>query len=339
MLFDKKVSIETSSYRRRYLANMYSRINTVKNAYNDYNVASSNYDPYQLKQYAEEVEYDPFPHKSIHRRRVLEEKGRTPPAKRLRYMAVSAVESVSNALIYGAFAAYNYVCSDKKTITYHCSEDKPISHEWSGKNLSQNNQDDKMSQDDDYVMDFTPTRITQQQSATTEKMSGAPTESITPPNNFYGTFKFNKFKFDTNPSASYVNESLYIADCLNKPVYNTNQLNDTLYDPNCLNESTYNSELLTESVHSMSDTVYETSPSASSLNQSVYKQNSSMYGSNGPVYDFSSHYNMRRKLPIVRESFVYETIHSLNQPPKRSFDDIDDSWGIIDKVNNNNKVR
>lgn len=174
MLFDKKVSVETSSYRRRYLASMYNRLNTAKTAFNDYTVASSNYDPYQLKQYAQEVQYDPYQSGVNYRRRVPAEKDQYPPAKRFRSMAVSAVESVSHALVYSAFAAYNYVCSDKKTITYTCSENNPISHEWSGKVLCKDD-DNTMSQDE-YIMDFTPITI---QPAAEKNSSNADKQTLT----------------------------------------------------------------------------------------------------------------------------------------------------------------
>lgn len=155
MLFDKKVSLESSSYRRRYLARMYDRLNTVKTAFNDYTVASSSYDPYQFKQYAEEVEYDPYQRRVKYGQKVPAEKDQYPPTKRIRSMAAATVESIAHALVYSAFAAYNYVCSDKKN-TYICSDSKPINENPIEENPLDENNHDIMSQDEDYIMEFTP---------------------------------------------------------------------------------------------------------------------------------------------------------------------------------------
>ncbi|KAG2199167.1 hypothetical protein INT47_009906 [Mucor saturninus] len=225
MLFDKKSSLESSSYRRRYLARMYDRLNNVKTAYDDYSIASSSYDPYQLKQYAEEVQYDPHQRRIKSIKKVPAEKDQYPPAKRLRSMAVSAVESISHALLYGAFAAYKYVCAEKKFICF----EEPVS-------VCENRQHDIISQDD-YITDFTTNQhAPSKPQKKPNKLCSCPIEHnyLVEPN-----------KKSTDPRFDPSGQSM---------------LNDSIYEDSVHQSSADNQEALEDSIQaSLSESIYHQS--------------------------------------------------------------------------------
>lgn len=301
MLFDKKVSLESSSYRRRYLARMYDRLNNVKMAYNDYSIASSSYDPYQLKQYAEEVQYDAHQRRVKSIKKVPAEQDQYPPTKRLRSMAASAVESISHALVYGAFAAYKYVCADKKFI---CSEE-PAS-------VCENHQHDIISQDD-YIMDFTP--------ISTAKEVTSPKKSRKRPNLLCSCPVEHNYTVDDEPNRKSTDPRF---DPSGQSILSSSEF---LFQPT-VEGSVYpqtisNQEEMEASIQApLSESLYQSS---------IYQQR---YQS---VYPSAQYNHTRRPSPIVRESNVLQNLQALleDKPNKRCFDDIDtqdDNWEYIDKV-------
>ncbi|KAI7883408.1 uncharacterized protein EV154DRAFT_522756 [Mucor mucedo] len=240
MLFDKKVSLESSSYRRRYLARMYDRLNNVKTAYNDYSIASSSYDPYQLKQYAEEVQYDPHQRRIKSIKKVPAEKDQYPPAKRLRSIAVSAVESISHALLYGAFAAYKYVCAEKKFICF----EEPVS-------VCENRQHDIISQDD-YIMDFTPTT----------NQFAAPSKPQKKPNKLCSCPIEHNYLVDDEPNKKSTDPRFDPSG--------QSMLNDSIYEDSVRQSFADNQEVLEDSIQaSLSESIYQSS--VNQPQQSVYQ--------------------------------------------------------------------
>jgi hypothetical protein len=159
MIFNKRrvspnsSEVPSSSNRRhrRYLACMYNYLISVKAAFQDYNTYKNNYDPYQMKQYADESQFDPYQNNqqvdkteiemiinedsscssssSSDDETVTNDHYYLPPTKRFRTMASTVVDHAAQAVLYGTFAAFNFVWSEKKNLgEYYFQEKKKKSH-------------------------------------------------------------------------------------------------------------------------------------------------------------------------------------------------------------------
>lgn len=150
--FSSSTEVPNSNNRRhrRYLACMYNYLISVKAAFQEYNTYKNGYDPYQMKQYADESKFDPYHQvNQSDMDKILsssssssasdddtmieqEEQKPLPPTKRLRTMASSVMDHATQALLYGTFAAFNFVWSEKKNLEEYCfQQNKSVSFDFS----------------------------------------------------------------------------------------------------------------------------------------------------------------------------------------------------------------